>query len=67
MDGMWVQLILKDLMAVEVTGGMGMVGDCESKYHVGAFVYGDLIIVELVRGKGMVSDCEWMACRCNCF
>jgi hypothetical protein len=29
MDGMWVQFFLKDLMAVEVVGGMGMVGDCE--------------------------------------
>jgi hypothetical protein len=27
MDGMWVQFFLKDLMAVEVTGGMGMVSD----------------------------------------
>lgn len=45
MDSMSVQFSLKDLMAVEVIGGM--VGDC-GVYHVGAFVYGGLIIVELV-------------------
>jgi hypothetical protein len=35
MDGMWVQFFLKDLMAVEVTGGMGMGGDCESNIPCG--------------------------------